>query len=80
MALSITYLSSGLQTDVRNVFITWRVFQAEYRLEVLAKRPEGIRILEAIGRGQSTVNSLQAAQVAIEEAALDLARQLAAFR
>ncbi|MBI4488703.1 MAG: hypothetical protein HY694_06425 [Deltaproteobacteria bacterium] len=79
-SLSINYLSSGLQTEVRDVFITWRVLQADYRLEVLARRPEGIRILEASGRGKSTVNSLQAAQVAIEEAVLDLARQLAALR
>jgi hypothetical protein len=79
-SLSINYLSSGLQTEVRDVFMTWRVLQADYRLEVLVRRPEGIRILEAGGRGQSAVNSLQAAQVAIEEAVLDLARQLAAFR
>jgi len=79
-SLSIYYLSSGLETDVRDVFITWRVFQADYRLEVLARRPEGISILEAGGRGQSTVNSIQAAQVAIEEAVLDLLRQLAVIR
>lgn len=75
--VSIQYLSSDLQAEVRTVYPSWRVFQADYRLTVLARRPEGIKLVEAVGIARSTSNEVEASRVAIEIAIVDLARQVA---
>ena len=78
-SVSIQYLSSELHADVREVFLTWRVFAADYRLEVLIRTPERMKLVEALGKGRSTESSLQASQEAIENTVLHLSKQLKAL-
>ncbi|HEV8341680.1 MAG TPA: hypothetical protein VGR30_04850 [Candidatus Binatia bacterium] len=72
-------MSSDLQAEVRSVYLNWRVFQADYRLTILARRPEGVKLVEAVGIARSTLDEIEASRMAIENTIFDLARQLAAL-